>query len=110
VDTTETTILTFAAAVGSGTFVQADVRYIRITNKDDTNHCVLTFLGASSHEFAVLLDKGQSFIYNGDLASGVAGTFDAEDAALTVSLVALTSITADAAAGTIDLEVFVAST
>ena len=110
VDTTEATILTFGSAIGAGTFVAASVRYIRITNKDDTNHCILRFMQSTSHEFAVLLDKGQSFIYNGDLASGVAGTFDADDGALTVSLVALTSITADAAAGTIDLEVFVAST
>ena len=107
--TSEPTILEFAAAVGSGQYVKGDVKYIRITNVDNTNHCVLTFIGASSHEFAVKLDYGQSFIYNGDLSTGVVGSFDADSSALTVSLVDLESITADAATGTVDLELFVAS-
>ena len=108
---TEQTILTFGSAIGAGTFVAASVRYIRITNKDDTNHCILRFMDGTDHEFAVLLDFGQSFIYNGDLAGGVAGTFDAAAATLSpISLEPLTGIKADAATGTIDLEVFVAST
>lgn len=111
VSDTESTILAFAAVIGPGAFVKADVKYIRITNVDDTNHCILRFMGASTHEFAVLLDKGQSFIYNGDLASGIVATMDAQADAMTISLVDLESIMAAAATGTaVDLEVFVAST
>ena len=69
--------LSFDTAVGKGSFVIADVRYMRFTNLDDTNHLNLFFTNSSDDEFTVVLDKGQSFIYNGDLTGGVAATMDA---------------------------------
>ena len=61
-------------------------------------------------EFAVKLDKGQSFIYNGDISGGVVDTMDAIDAAgLTVSLGDLVNVTADADTASCDMEIFVAS-
>ncbi len=74
VPTTETTIVAFAAAVSQGTFISGDVRYIRLTNKDDTNFVYLVFKNEYSNEFCVKLDKGQSYIYNPDLTSGVIDT------------------------------------
>jgi len=110
ITTTEANIFTFhPTTVGAGEFKIGNVRYIRITNLDDTNHVVLTFQGDSTHEFAVKLDYGQSFIYNGDLATGVADTFDADDAALTVALEDLRTVTAAADTAACDLELFVAS-
>jgi len=109
--TTERQILVFdTAAIGPGKFVQADVRYVRITNLDDTNHVTLTFKNHNDDEFAVKLDYGQSYIYNPDLVGGTAATVDAIDGAgLTLSLGNLVDITALADTAACDLEVFVAS-
>ena len=109
--TTERQILVFdTAAIGPGKFVQADVRYVRITNLDDTNHVTLTFKNHNDDEFAVKLDYGQSYIYNPDLAGGTVATVDAIDGAgLTLSLGNLVDITALADTAACDLEVFVAS-
>jgi len=102
------------AAIGSGTdkgsFPEASVRYIRITNLDGTNHVTLIFKNESNDEFAVLVDKGQSFIYNGDLAGGVVDTFDANTAGAASSgqLADLTNIYGQADSGSVLLEIFVA--
>ena len=110
VTTTEAEILAFGTAIGAGTFDEAKVMYIRMTNLDDTNHIVLTFKSEGNHEFAVKLDKGQSFIYNGDLAGGVVDTMDASGSALSLALEDLVNITADADTASCDMEIFVAST
>lgn len=109
VPTSEIEILAFAASTpAAGTFVEGDVRYIRITNLDDTNHVTLTFKNETGAEFAVKLDKGQSFIYNGDLSAGVVDTMDASATALTVALADLVNVTALADTAAVDLELFVA--
>ena len=82
--------------------------YIRITNLDDTNHVTLTFKDEDNTEVALLLDKGQSFIYNGDLTAGVVNTMHASGSALTVSLNDLVNVTALADTAACDLEVVVA--
>ncbi len=108
--TTEATILAMGTAVAAGQFIKSDVRYIRITNLDDTNHVVLTCKNENDDEFAVKLDKGQSFIYNADLTGGVVDTMDAIDGTgLSLSLGDLVNITADADTEPCDLELFVAS-
>ena len=97
-----------SSAVSSGTFIESDVKYIRITNLDDTNHVTLLF--KDENEFAVKLDKGQSFIYNGDLTGGVVDTMDAATETLSVSFGDLVNITAQADTAACDIEMFVAST
>ena len=109
VPTSEVEIVAISTAVASGTFIEGDVRYIRITNLDDTNHITLTFKDEDATEFAILLDKGQSFIYNGDLSGGVVDTMHAGGSALTVSLNDLVNITALANTAACDVELFVAS-
>ena len=106
--TTEQEVLAFGTAVASGTFLEDKVVYFRITNLDDTNHVVLTFKSEGNHEFAVKLDKGQSFIYNGDLAGGVVDTMDASASALSLALEDLVNVTADADTASCDLEILVA--
>ena len=106
--TTEQEVLAFGTAVAAGTFLEDKVVYFRITNLDDTNHVVLTFKSEGNHEFAVKLDKGQSFIYNGDLAGGVVDTMDASASALSLALEDLVNVTADADTASCDLEIFVA--
>jgi len=109
VPTSEIIILAFQATTpGVGTYNEADVRYIRITNLDNTNHVTLTFRSEGDAEFAVKLDYGQSLIYNGDRSGGVVDTLDASSSALTVSLEDLVDITAQADTAAVDLELFVA--
>ena len=99
-----------SSAVSSGTFIESDVKYIRITNLDDANHVTLLFKNENDNEFAVKLDKGQSFIYNGDLTGGVVDTMDAATETLSVSFGDLVNITAQADTAACDVEMFVAST
>ena len=110
VTTTEAEILAFGTAIAAGTFDESKVMYIRMTNLDDTNHITLTFKDEDNTEFAIKLDKGQSFIYNGDLSGGVVDTMHAGGSALTVSLNDLVNITADADTASCDMEIFVACT
>ena len=113
ITTTESTIATFSAAVASaGHYVAADVRYIRFTNKDDTNFITLTFRNQDNDEAAIKLDAGQSFIWNGDNVNGMGAVFNATqdaDAASSTNFGSLTNIQADADTDSCDLEVFVAS-
>ena len=111
VPNSEVEILAFSTAVTTGTFIESDVLYIRITNKDDTNHVGLIFKNENDDEFGVKLDKGQSFIYNGDLAGGVVDTMDAQDggADLAANTFAdLVNVTAYADTAACDIEIFVA--
>ena len=82
IPTSEVTIASMSTAVAAGTFVESDVRYIRITNLDDTNFVYLVFKNEYNNEFCLKLDKGKSFIYNGDDASGVIDTMLANQVAL----------------------------
>ena len=111
VPTAEVEIIAMSTAVAAGTFIESDVMYIRITNLDDDNHVGLIFKNENNDEFGVKLDKGQSFIYNGDLAGGVVDTMDAQDggADLAANTFAdLVNITAYADTAACDVEVFVA--
>ena len=113
VTTTESVIATFSSAVASaGHYVNSDVRYIRLTNKDDTNFITLTFRNQDNDEVAIKLDAGQSFIWNGDNSNGMSAVFNATedaDAASSTNFGSLTNIQADAETGTVDLEMVIAS-
>ena len=113
ITTAESTIATFSAAVASaGHYVAADVRYMRFTNKDNTNFITLTFRNQDNDEVAIKLDAGQSFIWNADNSGGLVDVFNATqdaDAASDTALGDLTNIQADANTGSCDLEMFIAS-
>ena len=95
----------------SGQFDEDTVRYIRITNLDDTNHIALILKNENNDEFGVKVDKGCSFIYGVDLAGGVVDTMDSADAAGITpdSFGDLVDITCAANTAACDVEVFVAS-
>ena len=103
-----------AANVGPGIFVEGDVKYIRFTNKDDTNHISLIFKNEDNDEFQVKLDKGQTFVFNGDLAGGLEDTIEANAGTVTPGTYGtngdLANVTATADTAACDLEIFVAST
>ena len=108
VPTSEIVILAFKATdPAAGEFDEADVRYIRITNLDDTNFVQLIFREEGAAEFAFKLEKGRSFIY-GCSDEGVVNTMDASASALTVAFGDLVDITALADTAAVDLELFVA--
>jgi len=113
ITTAESTIATFSAAVASaGHYVAADVRYIRFTNKDDTNFITLTFRNQDNDEAAIKLDVGQSFIWNADNSGGLVDVLNATqdaDAASDTALGDLTNIQADANTASCDLEMIIAS-
>ena len=96
----------------SGQFDEDTVRYIRITNLDDTNHIALILKNENNDEFGVKVDKGCSFIYGVDLDNGVVDTMDSADAAGITpdSFGDLVDITCAANTAACDVEVFVAST
>ena len=77
IPTSKTSIVGFGAAAGLGTFAEGDVKYIRLTNLDNTNHVTAIFTNENSDEFAVKIDKGQSFILCPDLATGVVNCVEA---------------------------------
>ena len=101
----EVTVVLFGDAVAAGTFIEGDVRYIRLTNKDDTNYIILNIEGDSSTDFSVRLDPGASFLVISKNTSGVVDYADISGA----SLEDLTGIKATANSAASDLEVFVAS-
>ena len=114
ITTNEATIATFSGAVGSaGHFNDGTVRYIRITNLNASYFVCITLKNGSNDEFAVKVDAGQSFVLFGDNSTGMELIFNATenaDSATHTALGPLTSITADAESGTIEIEMFVATT
>ena len=96
----------------AGQFDEDDVRYIRITNLDDTNHIALVLKNENNDEFGVKIDKGCSFLYGVDLSGGVKDTMDSADAAGITpdSFGDLVDITCASNTAACDVEVFVAST
>ena len=110
VTTTEVGILTFSTTEGQGQYIAANVRYLRISNLDDTNHIMLTFKDEDNTEFRVKVDKGQSFIYNADISGGLVDTMKANGAALSSGLADLYDVTADADTASCDIEIYLATT
>ena len=108
VTTTEATILTFSSAIGAGTYIAADVMYMRFTNLDTTNHLVLTFKDEDNTEFKVKVDAEKSFLYLSDNSGGLVDTMKANGSALSSGLADLYDITADADTASCDLEIFIA--
>ena len=109
VTTTEAVIGIFSSSIANGKYIAANVRYIRFTNKDDTNFITLTFKDEDNTEFRVKLDAGQSFMYTSDNDGGLVDTMKANGAALSSGLADLYDITADADTASCDLEMLIAS-
>ena len=119
--TTEAGLLGFLSALSNvgvtankvcylaGILDDGDVRYIRITNLDGSNHITLTFRDEDNTEFRMKVDAGHSFIYPGDNSGGLVDTMKAAGSALSSGLADLVDITVDADTASCDVEVYVAS-
>ena len=93
----------------AGIVDDGDVRYMRITNLDSSNHITLTFRDEDNTEFRIKVDAGHSFIYPGANSGGFVDTMKASGSALASGLADLVDVTVDADTASCDVEVFVAS-
>ena len=112
VTTTEAEIIKIGSSIDAGRFITGDVRYMRFTNKDDTNFITLTFTNEDDDEVAIKLDAGHSFIFGADNTLGLVDVMNAVtagNAASDTALGDLTNIQADANTNSCDLEMFIAS-
>ncbi len=103
IPTIEVTVMAFGSAVAAGTFIAANVKYIRITNKDDTNFVRIRCIKTSGQTFDVKLEAGKSFIMGNTKESANTGgsSFSA--------FVDMDNISAQADTATVDIDYFVAS-
>jgi len=93
-------------AAGLGTFVTDNVKYIRITNLDDSNAVVLHFSDGSAHYSQHLLGAGQVFFLTDVSASfDAATTIDAFDGENIVRIDAMSEHLTEP----VDIEILVAS-
>jgi len=120
----EQELVSFDSNIGSGTFVNTDVKYMRFTNlgtissslnvNDISATINVTFKSFSEEEFAVKIPQGQTFLYNGGV-NGVSGSsMTASGSALSSSLeevyTSLKNITVQTSgSGACDLEYLIAS-
>ena len=102
--TAGTTVLSLGSSNGAGAFVRDNVKYIRITNLDNSNFVRLALITDAGGNPAahIKLPALDSFI----LSSGVAATVADGDA---VTFDNVTSIVARANTADVDLGIFVAS-
>tara|TARA_R110002020_G_scaffold145043_7_gene318288 strand:- start:182 stop:667 length:486 start_codon:yes stop_codon:yes gene_type:complete len=114
VDDTDCTIATFqtATSTSDGAIDLEDVRYIRVTNLDDTNPMNLSLQvaggedGTANMSSTILVEAGKSFIM-GSAHDGIAVKDDA--ATIVTALTDLESLLVDPLSENIDVEVFIAS-
>jgi hypothetical protein len=104
VSTAETDIIGFGSANGQGSFVRTDVKYIRISNLDDTNYATIGVSKTGADTFFIKLEAGKSFIMgNDDLEIDASGGASS-------AFVEADNISAKANGAAVDLNVFVALT
>jgi len=103
VPTYETEILALSSSAGAGTYVTANMQYIRITNLDDTNFVRLTFSSGSLNRYDMKLPAKRTAIFTSPSISGS----DAGDSF--GSFVDFDSMKASANTAAVDIELFVAS-
>jgi len=103
VPTYETEILALSSSAGAGTYVTANMQYIRITNLDDTNFVRLTFSSGSLNRYDMKLPAKRTAIFTSPSISG-------SDAGNSFgSFVDFDSMKASANTAAVDVEIFVAS-
>jgi hypothetical protein len=108
VPTSEIVLITnHASTVAGAQFDEDLVKYIRISNKDDTNYVDLVVANSEADEFCLRLKAGTSFVLwdQNDM-------LNADSGAVTPSagMEGIASINAIADTASVDVEVFVAST
>ena len=108
--TGSTVICRFQPSASAGQFINTDIRYVRITNLDNSNYATLRFTGSVATDYAFRLDPTGSHIMTltQPSSSANAGVTSYADI-IGVTLTDLRTITAVANSASVDLELFVAS-
>ena len=114
VDDTDCTIATFqtATSTSDGAIDLENVKYIRVTNLDDTNPMNLSLQvaggegGTANMSTTILISAGESFIM-GTIHDGIA--LSDANATIVTALTDLESLLVDPLSEDIDVEIFVAS-
>ena len=112
VPTSEIGIYTTTDTVAGGSqFKSARVKYVRLTNMDDTNFIWIVVKNAGNDEFVITLGPGESWMsHNQDNATN--GGMNADNGSIsdfTSGLQDITLVSARASTAASDLEIFVAS-
>tara|TARA_R100000008_G_C3573561_1_gene163755 strand:- start:406 stop:873 length:468 start_codon:yes stop_codon:yes gene_type:complete len=98
-------ILSFGSAIGAGTYVAGDVKYIRVTNLDNANFVKLGLLDNGAGDRAYFkLEKGATMVFHNTKLDAKESTSGAW-----VAFADIESINARADTGDVDIEIFVAS-
>lgn len=100
----EKSLLAFGTAVAAGTYIRADVKYIRITNKDSANFVRIRVTKTGADTFDTKLEPGKSFMM-GNTKESVSATGVAFSAFQDIDFISGQADTAD-----VDVEIFIAST
>ena len=109
------TLFTLSSAIGTGQYIVGDVKYLRITNLDDTNYVELILnatevsdgMGGVTYPGTIMkLEAGKSFMLG--LPSGGYGADNSSSEVATADLASLISVKAKANTAAVDLQVFVA--
>ena len=105
VDTAQREIISFSSTRFAGNHIVGDVRYVRITNLDNSAAVDITTVGASSTDFRQRLDPGCSMLFTSSSATGLVDYADITgDALEDLSVIHAESVTAAC-----DLELFIAT-
>ena len=107
IPTTEIAVLNLGSSVGAGTYVSSSVKYMRLTNLDNSNFVRLTFVSGSAgtplNRFDVKLEPQRTMMFTNASISGSAVGKDFN------SFSSFDSLKAVANTASVDLELFVAS-
>ena len=103
VPTSLKTILSFGTSIGAGTYTNSDVKYIRVTNLDDTNYITLGLMDTSGDTAYFKIDKGETMALNNTNIE------TKTDGAVFTTFSDIDTINAQANTAAVDLEIFVAS-
>lgn len=108
--TGSTEILRFHPSASAGQYISGDVRYVRITNLDDTNYATLRIMGQSATDYAFRLDPTGSHLIMTTQPSSSSNRGLTSYADISgINLTNIKSIRAVADTSAINLELFVAS-
>ena len=102
--TNGTEIIAISTAAGVGTYDKTAVKYLRITNLDDTNFVVIQFTDSSSHHWELKLEAGKSIILGDTSSIDDQADIDNFSASAIAKIIGLANTAA------VDVEVYVAST
>jgi hypothetical protein len=107
--TNGTDIVDISTAASAGTYSKTAVKYMRLTNLDDTNYIIIMFTdgdgaGSGSHAWELKLEAGKSLVI-GDTSS-----IDNQADIDSFSATAIAKVVGLANTAACDLEVFIAST